>query len=248
MNDPPAREHALRSRETGTTRVRAELAANGDLRQRRLRVVPPRARLDRGGRICCRPTRASCFCGARGARLPVEVRSAPSWPCSAAQGRGQDRRARLGERADKVLVGGKMAEEVERDGATSFRGRRRRGRIRAGRGGAGRRVERGAGRLAQPRHRPVDSRALRGEDRRGAHRLLERPDGCVRVAALRRGTTAVAEAVAAAERDTVVGGATRPGRRGARRRGQDRLDLDRRGARWSCSKARSSRAWRPSQA
>ena len=94
----------------------------------------------------------------------------------------------LAERADTLLIGGKMAEEVDaRRRLRAPGGRRRRRGVRAGRRVAGRPVGRGAGRLARPRHRPGHARALRGADRGGAHRLLERADGRLRVATLCRG-------------------------------------------------------------
>ena len=81
----------------------------------------------------------------------------------------------LGGRADTVLVGGKMAEELrdEQPAAVSGRAaerRRRRGGVRGGGRGAGRAVRRPAGRVARARHRPDDAGAVRRADPRGARR------------------------------------------------------------------------------
>ncbi len=98
----------------------------------------------------------------------------------------------LGGRADTVLVGGKMAEELRDGSPLPFAaelpiGRRRGGRLRGGRRVAGHALRRAARRLARPRHRAGDAGALRRRDPRRAHGLLERPDGRLRVAALRGG-------------------------------------------------------------
>ena len=89
------------------------------------------------------------------------------------QGRGQARRARAtsAARADTVLVGGKMAEELRDENPLGVRGRaagRRRRRRRVRRRTPRRRscpYDDAARRLARPRHRPRDARALRRRDR-----------------------------------------------------------------------------------
>ena len=67
-------------------------------------------------------------------------------------------------------------------------------------------VRRASGRLARARHRAGDARRLRARDPRGEDGLLERADGRLRVGAVRRRHEAVAEAVAAVDGYTVVGG------------------------------------------
>ena len=95
----------------------------------------------------------------------------------------------LGGRADTVLIGGKMAEElrdgspldfdvelpVDVVGAPEF-ARDAESRVCA--------LRRASGRLARARHRSRDANALRRADRAGADHLLERPDGRLRVARL----------------------------------------------------------------
>ncbi len=99
----------------------------------------------------------------------------------------------LGSRADTVLIGGKMAEDVRDENPFPFEAtlptRRRRGR----------RVRRPTrSRASSPYDSlpdgwlgldigPETREALRERDPRGADGLLERPDGRLRVAAVRRG-------------------------------------------------------------
>ena len=97
----------------------------------------------------------------------------------------------LGGRADRVLIGGKMAEQVREHNPLSFpvelpvdvvaaRG------VRRGRRGARRDGRRDPGGLARPRHRARHGRGIRRHHPRGTDDLLERPDGRVRVEPVRR--------------------------------------------------------------
>ena len=97
----------------------------------------------------------------------------------------------LGGRADAVLIGGKMAEDVRAEEPLLVRrdppARRRRSvRVRGGRRDPGDPVCVPAGRMARPRHRPGDARGLCPAHHRRPDRVLERPDGRVRMAELRR--------------------------------------------------------------
>ena len=98
----------------------------------------------------------------------------------------------LGGRADSVLVGGKMAEEL-RDGdhaavpGRAAERRRRGGVLRRRCREPYRLVRRPAGRLARARHRPGEPRALRRPDPRCEDGVLERPDGRLRMGEVRRG-------------------------------------------------------------
>ena len=95
----------------------------------------------------------------------------------------------LAEKADTVLVGGKMAEEVEpRDKVRAPGGRRRGFRLRGGRRREGRRRRTrfptaGSGSTSGPKTRE----AFAAKDRGGGDRVLERADGRLRVAAVRGG-------------------------------------------------------------
>ena len=167
------------------------------LRQRRVRLGAPRARLDRGRRAPAARLRGLLLLAR--ARAPRQAarrgRAAVRARRRRREGRGQARRARRtsAARADTVL----SAARWPRRSATRTRSRstvvlptrrRRRERVRRGRRDAGRAVRRAAGRLARPRHRPRDARATsRAAIRDGEDGLLERPDGRLRVAALRRG-------------------------------------------------------------
>ena len=120
----------------------------------------------------------------------------------------------LGGRADTVLIGGKMAEELRDENPLDFAvelpvdvvgGRRVRGR----RGVAGLRLRRAAGRLARARHR-ARRRAQRFAERLAGARTIfwNGPMGVFEWPRFAEGTKAVAEAVAANDAAfSVVGGA-----------------------------------------
>ena len=166
-------------------------------------------------RSCCPPTRACCSLDEleQLGRLLGEVER--PFVLVTGGAKVEDKLGvleHLGGRADAVLVGGKMAEELRDENPLSFPvvlpiGRRRRGRVRGGRGDAGRRRTTplpdgwlGLDIGPETRARSREQIARRPDD------LLERPDGRVRVAALRRGHEGGREAVADAEAYSVVGG------------------------------------------
>ena len=140
----------------------------------------------------------------------------------------------LGSRADEVLIGGKMAEELRERGplpGVEVRCRRTSSPLMSSRPTPRRRSSRrtGSRRMARARHRAGDARGLLATDRRREDGLLERSDGRLRVAALRRRY----------ERDRAGGRRLRRvhGRRrrrfrsrraGVRAGGPDLVDLDRR--------------------
>ena len=98
----------------------------------------------------------------------------------------------LGGRADTVLVGGKMAEQLRGENSLGFPVELPRDVVAAAafEEDAESKVVAydGASRgLARARHRPGDARGVRGRACRGEDDLLERADGRLRVAALRRG-------------------------------------------------------------
>ena len=93
----------------------------------------------------------------------------------------------LGSRADEVLIGGKMAEDVRTDNPFSFEAVLpidvvAAASFDADADDAGDAVRRAARRLARARHRPGDARGLRAPHRRREDGLLERADGRLRVA------------------------------------------------------------------
>ena len=117
----------------------------------------------------------------------------------------------LGGRADTVIVGGKMAEELRDENPLDFAvelpidvvaavglRRRRRDPRRA--------VRRAAGGLARPRHRPGDAGALRRPRPPRRHGLLERADGRLRVGSVRRGHEGGRRGGRRGDGYTVVGG------------------------------------------
>ena len=117
----------------------------------------------------------------------------------------------LGARADSVLVGGKMAEQLRDENPLPYEAE-----LPVDVVGAAAFEPDAESRVAPyhdlpggpdgARHRARDAGTLRRRPRLGADRLLERTDGRLRVAAPAEGTKAVAEAVAAVEGYTVVGG------------------------------------------
>ena len=116
----------------------------------------------------------------------------------------------LAERADVVLVGGKMAEEIrvhpiDVPVELPVR-RRRRGRLRAGRRGEGRPGRRGAGGLARPRHRAGDAEGYAKRIAMAKTVFWNGPMGVFEWPRFAEGTLAIAHAVADADAHTVVGG------------------------------------------
>ena len=97
----------------------------------------------------------------------------------------------LGGRADRVLIGGKMAEQVREHNPLSFPVELpvdvvAASCVRRGRRGARCHGRRDSRRLARSRHRARHGRGVRRHHPRGADDLLERPDGRVRVEPVRR--------------------------------------------------------------
>ena len=117
----------------------------------------------------------------------------------------------LGGRADAVLVGGKMAEELRDESPLPVRrraadGRRRGGRVRGGRGGAGHAVRRPPEGWLGLDIGP-ETRERFAEVIRGARTVFwNGPMGVFEWPRFAEGTKAVAEAVAASDGYTVVGG------------------------------------------
>ncbi len=165
------------------------------VRERRVRLGAPRALVDRGRRAPASGVRGAA--AARGARAPRPAprrgRAAVRDRLRRGEGRRQDRRAaepRLARRprADRREDGRGRARREPVHVRRGAPARRRRGRVVRGRRRDARdAVRRPAARLARPRRRPGDAGGVRVRDRGREDRLLERPDGRVRVAALRRG-------------------------------------------------------------
>ena len=116
----------------------------------------------------------------------------------------------LAERADVVLVGGKMAEEIRAhpiDVPVELPVRRGRGGcIRGRRRVEGRRGGRRAGRLAGPRHRAGDARGYAKRIATAKTVFWNGPMGVFEWPRFAEGTLAIARAVADADAHTVVGG------------------------------------------
>ena len=192
-----AREHALRpgGDEERSGVGEAPRRGDGSLRQRRVRLGAPRARVDgrrratapglrgappRAGAGDARPAARRGRAAVRPRRRRREGRRQARRPRQPRQPRGRGARRRQDGR------GAARREPAPVRGDAAGR-RRRRGRLRGRRGESRDAVRRRARRLARARHRPGDARTLRRDHRERAHGLLERPDGRLRVAALRRG-------------------------------------------------------------
>ena len=95
------------------------------LRQRRVRLGAPRALVDRGGRASCCPRTPGCCCSTSCEHLGAllgEVERPFVIVVRRREGRRQGRRARRtsARRADEVLIGGKMAEDVRDENPFTF--------------------------------------------------------------------------------------------------------------------------------
>ena len=229
---------SIRARRRTTSRSRASspTAATSTSTTRSARRTA-RMRPPRRSRISCRRTPASARGGARSPRPAARRRRAPV--------RARLRRregGRQARRPPESRRSGRHRADRREDGRADPRreparlpgrapGRRRRGGgVRGGRGVARDAVRLAARRLARPRHRARDARALRGRDRAARRPIFwNGPMGVFEWPRFAEGTRAVAEAVAANEAAfTVVGGAdslralTGAGARRPRRLGVDR--------------------------
>ena len=120
------------SRTRASTRARPRTTRSFATRARRRQPISTsttrsarrtaRTRRRRASRTCCRPTPGCCCARARGARAAARRGRAPvRRRRRRREGRGQDRRAALlAQRADVVLVGGKMAEEIRVSTRSTF--------------------------------------------------------------------------------------------------------------------------------
>ena len=213
-----AREHALRRRgddERSRHRARAR-GGQRPVRERRVRVGAPRARVDRGRRALAAGVRRA---PARAASSRCSAASSATWSARSSWSRAARRSTtssaclvELGRRADSVLVGGKMAEELRDENPLPYEAELPVDVVAAAafEEDAESRVaplRRRARRLARARHRARDARALRrGSSRRRGRSSGTAPWACSSGRASRRARSAVAEAVAAADGYTVVGG------------------------------------------
>ena len=212
-----AGEHAVqpgRDEERPGVCARAGRGA-GPVRRGRVRIRPPRPRLHRRSRrAAARRMRGSCSSASSPSWASCSARSSARSFSSPAARRSRTSSASCGTwaaRADAVLVGGKMAEELREgdqlpfpvefpsDVVAAHRHREHRHPSRA--------VRRRSGRLARLRHRPGDMRAVRRADRGGADAVLERPDGRLRGAPVRRGNAGGRRGGRRLRGHTVVGGA-----------------------------------------
>ena len=193
-----AREHALRpgrDEERRGLRARARRRLR-PLRERRVRLGAPRALVDRGAsRTCSRPTRGCCCSPSSSTSAALLGEVERPFVIVSGGAKVDDKIAvlqNLGSRADRVLIGGKMAEDVRAENPFTFDVVLPRDVVAAASFAADAETrvtpyDDPPRRLARPRRRPGDARGVRRRDRGREDRLLERPDGRVRVAALRRG-------------------------------------------------------------
>ena len=229
------------------------------LRQRRVRLRPPRARLDRGRRAPAAGVRGPAAARAssrRSARLLGEVER--PFVLVVGGAKVEDKLGvleNLGGRADTVLIGGKMAEElrdenpldVRRSCCRSTSSRRRRSPRTPRRGSCRTTTSR---RLARPRHRPRDAGGVRAPQIRGAKTVFwNGPMGVFEWPRFAEGTKAVAQAVADVRR---LHGRRRrrlgAGGQRARARRPDLVGLDRRRRLARAARGQgAARAWRRSR-
>ena len=173
--------------------------------------------IDRGGRArCCRRTRACCSSASSSISAACSATSSGRSSPSSAALKVEDKLGvleNLGERADTVLIGGKMAEELrERRTRSTFDVVLPLDVVAAAEFDEDAEtavvaVRRAARRLARPRHRPRDARARFASRSREAKTVFwNGPMGVFEWPRFAEGTNAVAEAVAACDGFTVVGG------------------------------------------
>ena len=251
-----AREHALRpgrDEERPGVRTRARRRPR-PVRQRRVRLGSPRARVDRGGRppaagLRGLPARAtswssSASCSARSSRPFVLV---------AGGAKVEDKLGvlrHLGGRADTVIVGGKMAEELREENPLDFPVVLPIDVVAAAafEKDAATRVTpstsfptAGSGSTSARSRRPASPELARAR-----HGLLERPDGRLRMGGFADGTNAVAAAVAKTRPRTRSSAAATRSARSASSGSPGACRGSRPAAAppSSCSRARSSPEWR----
>ena len=200
-NDPGfARELADGATSTSTTRSARPTA----------RTPRPRA-----SRTCCPPTPACCSSRARGARPAARRGRAAVRPRRPAARRSRTRSASCATSAGgrtRVLVGGKMAEELRAGNPLDFEVELPVDVVAAAAFEPDAEAQVVAvddvpGGLARPRHRPGDARAIRPRDREAQTIFWNGPMGVFEWPRFAEGTKAVAEAVADATAYSVVGGA-----------------------------------------